>query len=267
MGYSTTSEVDLVVAQALTSSTPQPSTTGLTRLVGIGGVQNIRDTNRIPDDTVEYYITLADSKIDGTLSQQYYTPFAKCHLGQWLLDEDINVTADAGTGTDSAGNTTTSSSDTVVVNSSVNLVPGNEIIIHNDLTGDEEILIVATIEDQNTFTVTTDIEGIYSADDNIRVIRVQFPPPLNQISARYAASFIYDKYFAAQATPNVSDYGKEMRVVADGQMNDILNGRVMLGCSRRRGDMFGNPQIDSTYAHRRPPDGYDTTSRDMSKPS
>lgn len=270
MGYSNTSEVDLILAQALTSASPAvSSSTGRTNLINIG---NTRDTNRIPDSMVEYYINLADSQIDGILTQMYFTPFSKCAHGEWVLDEDLNVSAASGTGTDGLvpvgtdGLPIVTSSDTIVVDSAVNLLPGDEIIIHDDLTGVEEILIVDTLVDQNTFTTTTDVEGIFYADNNVRVIRNRFPPPLNQISARYAASFIYDKYFAAQAQPNISDYGKEMRSVAMGQLNDILNGRVIIKCGERRGDMFGNPWLDSSYTHREPYGGYQSSERDMSKP-
>lgn len=261
MGYSTTDEVDLILAQALTSSTPTASSTSRTKLIDIG---NTRDTNRIPTATVEYYINLADSQIDGILSQQYFTPFDKCAHGEWMLDEDLNAVAEAGT--DTAGAPIIISSNTIEVSTAVNLIPGDEIVLHDDLTGDEEILIVATIVDQNTFTTTTDVEGIFLADSGIRIIRLRFSPPLNQISARYAASFIYDKYFAAQAQPNVSDYGKEMRTVAMGQLNDILNGKILIKCSRRRGGMFDNPWLDTAYAAAAPWNGFDTTSRDMSKP-
>jgi hypothetical protein len=254
-----------VLAQALTSANPTASTTtGRTNLLNIG---NTRDLNRIPNDTVEYYILLADSEIDGILTQMYFTPFAKCAHGEWLLDEDINVTV-TGTGTDGLGTdglATPTSSTTVVISSSVNLLPGEELIIHDDLTGTEEIVIVSTIVDQYTFTVTSDIEGTFYADNDVRVIRVRFPPPLNQISARYAASFIYDKYFAAQAQPDMSDYGKEMRAVAMGQLNDILNGKVILNCARRRGNRFANANLDDTYQHR--DRGYNTSERDMSQPS
>lgn len=267
MGYSTLIEVDLVLAQALTSATPVASTTSRVKLIEIG---NQRDLNRVPDATVEYYINLADSQIDGVLSQQYFTPFDKCAHGEWLLDEDLNPdavasTEVAGTDVDTAGSVvTTTSTNTVEVSTSVNLLPGDEILLHNNLTGDQEILIVATIVDQYSFTTTTDIEGTFPADSEIRVIRLRFPPPLNQISARYAASFIYDKFFAAQAQPNTSDYGKEMRSVAMGQLNDVLNGKIIMKCARRRGDMFGNPFLDDTYAHR--DRGYNTAERDMSKP-
>ncbi len=197
----------------------------------------------------------------------YATPFDKCHHGSWDLDEDIrplDVAGTGGTGADTAGNVTTILSKTIVVSSACNLVPGDEVIIHDDLTGDEEIVIVASIVDQNTFTTTTDIIGTYLADSDVRIIRIRFSPPLNQISARLAASFIYDKYFAAQAEPDISDYGKEMRVVAMGQMNDILNGKIILKCGDRIGDRFASSTIDDTYAHR--DRGYNTGERDMSKP-
>jgi len=257
------------LAQALTSATPLAPSTSRVKLIEIG---NQRDINRIPDATVEYYINLADSQIDGILSQQYFTPFDKCAHGEWLLDVDLNAVAVAGTevlGTDvvvadTSGTVVAVAGNIIEVNTAVNLVPGDEIVLHDDLTGDEEILIVATITDQNTFTTTTDVEGIFLADSGVRVIRLRFPPPLNQISARYAASFIYDKHFAAQAQPNTSDYGKEMRSVAMGQLNDILNGKIIMKCGRRRGDIFGNAYLDDTYAHR--DRGYNSGERDMSKP-
>lgn len=271
MGYSTIAECDLILAQALTSATPLAPSTSRVKLIEIG---NTRDINRVPDATVEYYINLADSQIDGILSQQYFTPFGKCAHGEWVLDEDLNAIAAAGTEilatdalVDTSGGIDATTSNTIEVSTAVNLVPGDEIVLHDDLTGIEEILVVATIVDQNTFTTTTDIEGIFLADSGVRIIRLRFPPPLNQISARYAASFIYDKYFAAQAQPNTSDYGKEMRTVAMGQMNDILNGKILIKCARRRGGMFDNPWLDSSYGVAAPWTGFNTSERDMSKPN
>lgn len=270
MGYATTQEVDLVLAQALTSGRPDESTTtGRTKLIGLGGISNIRDTNRVPDEVVEEYIRYADSLIDGILTQQYFTPFKKCANGQWNLDEDINAVAVLGTdavGADSAGDTITTNPDTIVVDSAVNLVPGDEILLHDDLLGTEEVAIVKALIDQNTFQVESPIEGTFLVDSEVRVLRSSFPPPLNQISARYAASYIYDKYFAAQADPNTSEYGKEMRAISAGQLNDILNGKTILKCGSRQGDRFGNPWLDSAYTHRTPYGGYQSSERDMSKP-
>lgn len=271
MGYSTVAEVDHILAQALTSAKPETPSTGRVKLINVGST---RDFNRVSDETVEYYINLADSQVDGILTQMYFTPFDKCAHGEWALDDDVNAPSTPGTGTDGSGSgtggtdsggatTTTTTPNLIVVESSCNLIPGDEILIHDNLLpGNQEIHIVNEIVDQNSFTTVDDIEGIFLADNGIRVIRLRFPPPLNQISARYAASFIYDKYFASQAEPNTSDYGKEMRRIAMGQINDILNGKIIVKCGKRRGDIFGNPWIDDTYQHR--DRGYNTADRNMS---
>lgn len=44
-----------------------------------------------------------------------------------------------------------------------------------------------------------------------------------------------------------------MRSVANGQINDILNGRTTLWCQLRINDIFGNPSIDSRFAVRELP--------------
>lgn len=243
MGYASVIEVDLILAQALTSARPDgTSSGGKFNLINIG---NVRDPNRVPTETVEYYISLADSQIDGILSQQYHYPFRKCVHGQWALDAPISEY-----------------NQTVEVSDATNLVPGDEIVIRDDDTGLEENHIVSEVVDQYSFT-TLDAIGDFEGD-NVRVIRIGFPPPVNQISARLAAAFIYDKYFAAQNDPNESNYGNKMREVARGQLNDILNGKTILRepCARRIGDRFGNAYLDDAYAHR--DRGYATQDRNMS---
>ena len=265
MGYSTTIEVDAILGQALTSARPDATVNQHIKLINIG---EVRDLNRISTEIVEFYISLADSQIDGVLSQQYFTPFSKCQDGQWNLEEDINAPAatphdqTSSSGTDGASSPTVPSNQ-VTITDTRNLIAGDEILIIDDITGQKERAIVASIVDQNIFTTVDDIEGSFFIVDEVRVTRIKFPPPLNQISARLAASFIYDKYFASQSSPNVSDYGKEMRTIAMGQINDILNGKAIMRCARRRGDIFGNPWIDDTYQHR--DRGYNTGDRNMSK--
>lgn len=45
--------------------------------------------------------------------------------------------------------------------------------------------------------------------EETRLFRVSYPEPINQISARFAVGYIYDKYFAAQNDPNVSQFGEK----------------------------------------------------------
>lgn len=246
MGYSSVVEVELILAQAISGARADGTGQKL-NLINVTSSNPIV-VNRIPDSVMEYYISLADSQIDGILSQMYKTPLRKCARGQWALDVDINEY-----------------NQIVEMSDSTNLVPGDEILIRNDDTGDEERHTVNEVIDQNSVTTIDPIVTNFSGNE-VRVIRIDHPPPINQVSARYAASFIYDKYFAAQNDPNMSEYGKELRAIAMGQLNDILNGRTTLECQERIGDRFGNPWIDSSYGHRELPQRYDTNSRDMSKP-
>lgn len=244
MGYCNVYEVDIVLAQALTNARAENAEFGVQQK--LWDVGHVRDKNRIPDDVVYQYITHADGKIDAVLSQQYLTPLRKCVLGQWELDSDI-----------------TEYNQLVELSTSSNIVEGNEIQIVNLDTGEKEHHIVDSIVDQYSIRTIIPILTQF-VGDNIVVKRIQYPPPINQISARYAASFIYDKYFAAQNAPNVSDYGKAMRNEAMSDLDNILNGKTILKNQERVGDRFGNPWLDDAYAHR--DRGYATNERNVSRP-
>jgi hypothetical protein len=62
-----------------------------------------------------------------------------------------------------------------------------------------------------------------------------------------AAANIYDKYFAAQANPDISDYGKKLRGWALSDLNSILQGIVILHGQRRIGHRFFNPMLRDRY--------------------
>jgi len=242
MGYASVVECDIFLAQALTSA--RPDTTD--QKIKLINVKEVRDLNRIPTETVEFFIATSDEGIDGILSQMYETPLKKCASGQWDLDADINEY-----------------NQLVELSDATNLVPGDEIIIRDDNTGLEETHIVDTLVDQNTVTTVSPILSDFSGD-GVRVIRIKFPPPISQISARNAASYIYDKYFAAQNAPNESEYGQVMRGQSMGQLNNILNGKIILKCQKRIGNRFASSWLLDTYAHQ--DRGYSTGDRDMSKP-
>lgn len=247
MGYANIIEIDLILPQAVSSARPDQTGDKL-NLINIPGANpsNPVGVNRIPNSVVEFYISLADSRIDGSISQQYRTPLKKCVHGEWTLDSDISEY-----------------NQVVEITPVHNLNPGDEIVIRDEDSGVEENHIVLSIVDQNTVSTLNAISSFFSS--GARVFRIAYPFPVNEISARLAAAFIYDKYFASQNEPNVSEYGNAMRKIAEGRLNDILHGKITLNCQQRIGDRFGNPWIDSSYAHREPPGGYDA-GRDLSNP-
>jgi hypothetical protein len=80
------------------------------------------------------------------------------------------------------------------------------------------------------------------------------------ISARLTSANIYDKYFASQASPNMSDFGKTMRALATNSLNNILNGRTVLHGQMRVGNRFFNSNLQDRYSL---PGSDQDTSRDL----
>jgi len=244
MGYATIAEVEEVLAQALTSATPYSGGERI-NIINIG---NDRDPNAVPSSVVNQFIVFADSHIDGILSQMYHVPLKECANGEWRTDADIDEY-----------------SSQILLSEASNLTRGQKIVIRDDGTGEEEIHYVNQVLDPYTITTVSDITTNFTGSD-VRVVRVVYPHPVNQVSARFAASYIYDKYFSAQNSPNVSEYGQAQRSIAIGQINDILNGRTKLNCQRRIGERFANPYLTERYTLG--PNYWDDTAseRDMSKP-
>ncbi len=55
-----------------------------------------------------------------------------------------------------------------------------------------------------------------------------YPPPISLITARLAASYLYDKIIMAQQEPNVSDWGKNQRSLAYDDLTSIQSGIIQL---------------------------------------
>ena len=134
----------------------------------------------------------------------------------------------------------------------------NEYIVVSDRfplnAGDIVLLIDGTHEERHeidefitvsTFSTVDPIQ--YFFPEGSRVIRISYPPPVRFISARLAAAAIYDKYFTAESSANVSKFGDSMRALAHDRINDILNGRVILHGQQRIGRRFYNPNLIDQY--------------------
>jgi len=71
--------------------------------------------------------------------------------------------------------------------------------------------------------------------------------PIRFISARKAAATLYDKYFASESSPNVSKFGEYLRGLADTDINNILNGTIILHGQHRIGRRFYNGNTADQY--------------------
>ena len=223
MGYSTVSDIEKIIAAALTSAT-NPTSTVPGDLLRVG---KVFDKNLIPTDTVEFYIARGDEEINASISQMYIVPI--CEIADWegKLFSDVdeyNIF--------------------LVLDRACPLNPGDVIILKYREV--EERHVIDEIIAADTFSTVEPIQFAFPA--GTRVVRVKFPDPIRITSARLSAANIYDKFFASQTSPNTSEYGKYVRDQARQELNNIRNGGTILHGQHRIGRRFWNPTLDDRYA-------------------
>jgi len=226
MGYCTRTDIENVIAQSLTSATaPTPdSLTSTSSLLNIGNTFN---RNLVTYDVIDSYIRIADSRIDATLSELYRTPF----------EEKVDVEA-------SLFSPIYEHNSYIILDKIIPLTAGDQIIIVDGDT--QERHVIKEIVSESTYSTEEEIQYAFPVDS--RVVRVTFPPPLRWVSARLSAANIYDKYFAAESSPNTSTFGKTLRDLAQSDLQNVLNGIIILHGALRIGRRFWNPNLADQYS-------------------
>ena len=228
MGYATPELVQRLLTQSLTSAT-QPTLTGKGQLMNFGASL---DKNLISDTIMNQHINVADTFINGVLSVLYKTPLKE------IADLECRLAVDI----DAYG------SEVILVSPQANVFVPGDVIVITDGTYDEK-KTVSEISGDNILRFNDNISGMFSADIT-RVLRVRFPDPIPNTSARLAAASIYDRYFSSQSTSQNSEFGKSLRNQAKIDLNNITNGRTVLHGQHRIGDRFVNSHLKDRYGLR-----------------
>jgi hypothetical protein len=227
MGYCSRQEVLNIMNQALTTATNNSEDAGDDSVVPLYEIAESTRPNAIPPSLVDQYILWADEEIDSALSEMYSVPFCEKADLQMMLVHDIGVYDDS-----------------IDLDKGRNLNPGDILVFVDDTQ--EERHIVQTVVNNTLVELEDALLGMYDSE-NTRIIRIKYPPAVTLISARLAAANIFDKYFTAEVSPNVSDYGKHLRRQARRDLNNILQGRTVLHGQKRIGHRFLNPTLRDRY--------------------
>ncbi len=226
MGYCTENDITKTIAQALTTATAD-TTDDLGTYSNVMNIGNTLDKNLVTTSNVNYYIQLADSEIDAALSELYKTPFCeKCDFETVLYSsiDEYNPY--------------------IVLEAYCPLAAGDIVILTDGVH--EERHEINEVIDGKTFSTVSEIQYLFQEDT--RILRVGYPPPIRFVSARIASAVIYDKYFASESSPNTSKFGEQLREMAYGRLNDVLNGTIVLHGHMRVGRRFYNPNLVDQYA-------------------
>jgi hypothetical protein len=228
MGYASPALVERIITQSLTSAT-QPTLTGKGNLINFG---NTLDKNLITDEIMNQHINIADTFINSALSVLYKTPLKEIAD----LECKMAVDVDAYNG------------ELYLISPQANVfVPGDVVVVIDGVF--EEKHVVNSILSDNTLMLDSNLSGFYSAETT-RILRVRFPDPVPNTSARLAAASIYERYFGAQSTVQTSEFAKTLRNQAKIDLNNILNGRAVLHGQHRIGDRFLNSNLKDRYGLR-----------------
>lgn len=220
MGYSTKQEVILALANALSQGNPVGGVGTVSPITSIG--KTITDT--VTDQDIQQYIRWADQNIDAALSSIYRTPLRRVNMGTFQLALDITTGDDQATLVDAT-----------------RFLEGDIVLVRDDVNSQQ--MTILAIPNDNVLEFTTPFTTGYLANDS-KVERIRYPDPVPKISARTAAAYLYDKYFAAQVTGNQSDYGKNLRALAFEDINAILSGAIRLELADA-GDYVGRRYQDA----------------------
>jgi hypothetical protein len=202
MGYCTRVEVELEVANALSSGTPN---TGL--VLPITTVGNSL-TSTVTDDQLNFFIRTGDEIIDAAISSIYQIPLTPINRGSFQLITNATL-----------------GDNFVLVTDATRFTPGDTVQIRSGAT--IQRLSVTAVPNPNQLNLSLPLSGNYTASQTL-VERIAYPDPIPKISARLAAANLFDKHFAAQQEPNESEFGKYLRKRAFADINGILAGTIRL---------------------------------------
>lgn len=175
-------------------------------------------SNISPSDT-ERLMILAEQYIDSRLKPFYLTPLRRIKSFETEALSDI--------------------------------VHGDGVIITVNDSGPFIRTEIVRIQDQNSMetctvqnapTLTTvrlvHVEHNYSSANNLTISILEYPDPIPVIAARLTASFVLDRLFVSEQSPDVSQYGKTQRNLATLALDDILRGVVSLPGQDHTGRRF-----------------------------
>jgi len=195
--------------------TPQPGRTATKR-------------SNITPAEAQKYILYGQQYVDGKLRPMYITPLRRVKTFQTEILSDVA----AGT------------SISITVPDANYFLQGDIVRLQNKSQMEESE--VESITDATT-VVLTSVSASYTVADESQLSQLRYPEPIPVITARMACSYVLDRLFVAQQSPDVSRYGATQRNLASNEMDDILSGETRLFGQEHSGRRFVRGTLFDAY--------------------
>ena len=195
--------------------------------------------SNITPDQAKQYIQYAEQYIDGRLRQIYITPLRRIKTYETEVLSDLTHGSSVTVSVHDSGAFSSGSSI-----STTNL-GGGDLVRLQDNNGME----TATVSSIGNLTsvVVDAITNDYLVTANALISILRYPEPIPTITARLACSYILDRLFTAEQSPDVSQYGKTQRNLAVHSVDDILTGAITLMGQNHTGKRFVRGSLFDAY--------------------
>jgi hypothetical protein len=192
--------------------------------------RNILEKDQATPELIREYIEYATQYIDGRLRNIYLCPLRR--IKQYCTDVIDDVSAGSGV--------TVKVPDATVFNA-------GDIVRIKDKVGSELANVTSIPDDFSNSIILDSVANSYSPDDRAMISILKHPDPIKMIATRLAVAMLFDRLFAAEQSPAVSEYGNAQRKMAANDISAIQKGQIMLVGQDFQGDRFIRKSLYNTF--------------------
>jgi len=215
----------------LSTLLPEPITIG-DENIGTPSPGRPSNRSKLTAEEVIQYIRFAEQEIDARLRPYYVCPLRRVKTFETEILENVSVGSSIG----------------IRVHDTGVFFQGQMIRLQSktQMETDE----IASIKNMTTLVIQS-VKNVYPAYDS-KVSILEFPDPIPLITARLAISYAFDQLFAAEQSPNISEFGKAQRMLALNGIDSILSGAVLLFGQDHTGKRFVRGSLFDAYQNPTP---------------
>jgi len=190
-----------------------------------GKCDNTNRSKFTPDQICEF-IKFAQQEVDARLRPIYVCPLRRIKIHE----------------TEILNNVSSGTNVKVSVHDTGPFAKGQLVRLQSECDYEEAVIESIPNLDQ---LILNSVTSSYDADSLISIL--EYPDPIPLVTARLAVSYAYDRLFAAEQSPDVSQYGTEQRKLAMFSMDSIITGNVILMGQEHVGKRFARHSLFDSY--------------------
>ena len=188
---------------------------------------SITKRSNLTPDEARQYIQFAQQDIDSQLRPYYSCPLRRIVQFETPIENMIT----AGTNV------------SVLVHDTGSFGVGMKVRLKDTMKWEE-----ATVKSVTSDTAMV-IETVANNYDDGLVSIIGYPDPIPLITARLACSYIIDRLFTSEQSPDVSNYGKSQRELVRNDVYNVLAGQSLLFGQEHTGRRFVRGSLINAFSN------------------